>query len=88
MARTPYPLFIALRYLRFHRGRTFLSVISLISVGGVCVGTAALVIALSLNAGFGSMARTLTLEGAETGLERGTLTDRQLLGRLGVGFTL
>ena len=49
--RLPYELFLALRYLRFHRGRTFLSVITLISVAGVSVGTAALVIALSLSAG-------------------------------------
>jgi lipoprotein-releasing system permease protein len=48
----PYELFLALRYLRFHRGRTFLSVITLISVAGVTVGTAALVIALALMAGF------------------------------------
>jgi lipoprotein-releasing system permease protein len=48
----PYELFLALRYLRFHRGRTFLSIITLISVAGVTVGTAALVIALSLMAGF------------------------------------
>jgi len=50
--RLSYEAFLALRYLRFHRGRTFLSVITLISVGGVAVGTAALVIALALNAGF------------------------------------
>jgi lipoprotein-releasing system permease protein len=49
--RLPYELFLALRYLRFHRGRTFLSIITLISVAGVTVGTAALVIALSLMAG-------------------------------------
>jgi lipoprotein-releasing system permease protein len=49
--RVPYELFLALRYLRFHRGRTFLSIITLISVAGVTVGTAALVIALSLMAG-------------------------------------
>ena len=48
----PYELFLALRYLRFHRGRTFLSAITIISVAGVTVGTAALVIALSLMAGF------------------------------------
>ncbi len=47
-ARMPYELHLALRYLRFHRGRTFLSVITLISVAGVTVGTAALVIALAL----------------------------------------
>ena len=50
--RLPYELYLALRYLRFHRGRTFLSVITLISIAGVMVGTAALVIALSLMAGF------------------------------------
>lgn len=48
----PYELYLALRYLRFHRGRTFLSLITLISVAGVGVGTAALVIALALMAGF------------------------------------
>lgn len=50
--RMPYELHLALRYLRFHRGRTFLSLITLISVAGVAVGTAALVIALSLMNGF------------------------------------
>lgn len=48
----PYELRIAARYLRVHRGRTFLSVITLISVAGVAVGTAALVIALALMTGF------------------------------------
>ena len=43
---------LALRYLRVHRGRTFLSVITVISVAGVAVGTAALVIALALMSGF------------------------------------
>ena len=49
--------FLALRYLRFHRGRTFVSAITLISVAGVAVGTAALVIALAVNAGFVEDAR-------------------------------
>ena len=48
----PYELLLAFRYLRVHRGRTFLSVITMISVGGVAVGTAALVIALALMTGF------------------------------------
>ncbi len=48
----PYELLLALRYLRVHRGRTFLSVITMISVAGVAVGTAALVIALALMTGF------------------------------------
>ncbi len=50
--RLPYPLYIALRHLRFHRGSVFLSVITLTSVAGVGVGVAALVIALALMAGF------------------------------------
>ena len=49
--KLPYELYLALRYLRFHRGRAFVSVITLISVAGVTVGTAALVVALSLMAG-------------------------------------
>jgi lipoprotein-releasing system permease protein len=50
--RLSYEGYLALRYLRFHRGRTFLSVITFISVAGVTVGTAALVIALALMTGF------------------------------------
>lgn len=48
----PYELHLASRYLRFHRGRTFISLITLISIAGVMVGTAALVIAMSLMNGF------------------------------------
>jgi lipoprotein-releasing system permease protein len=51
-SRVPYEVHLALRYLRVHRGRTFLSVITVISVAGVAVGTAALVIALALMSGF------------------------------------
>jgi lipoprotein-releasing system permease protein len=61
--RLPYELFIALRYLLFHRGRAFLSVITLISVAGVSVGTAALVIALSLMTGFEEDVRERILGG-------------------------
>ncbi|RKZ06999.1 hypothetical protein DRQ32_10530 [bacterium] len=49
--RVPYELYLALRYLRFHRGRKFLSVITLISLAGVTVGSAAMVIALAMMAG-------------------------------------
>jgi lipoprotein-releasing system permease protein len=58
-----YELHLALRYLRFHRGRTFLSAITLISVAGVTVGTAALVIALSLMNGFVTDFRARILNG-------------------------
>ena len=47
-----YELFIALRYLTAKRKQTFVSVISLISVLGVIVGVAALIIALALMTGF------------------------------------
>ena len=60
----PYELHLALRYLRFHRGRTFLSIITLISVAGVTVGTAALVIALALMTGFQEDVRERILGGS------------------------
>jgi lipoprotein-releasing system permease protein len=44
--------FVALRYLKAKRKQAVISVISLISVTGVAAGVAALIIALSLNAGF------------------------------------
>ena len=47
-----YELFIALRYLTAKRKQTFVSVISVISVLGVIVGVAALIIALALMTGF------------------------------------
>ena len=60
----PYELHLALRYLRFHRGRTFLSVITMISVAGVTVGTAALVIALALMTGFEQDVRERIVRGS------------------------
>jgi lipoprotein-releasing system permease protein len=52
MRSMSYELFIALRYLTAKRKQTFVSVISLISVLGVIVGVAALIIALALMTGF------------------------------------
>ncbi|MFQ5329648.1 MAG: lipoprotein-releasing ABC transporter permease subunit [Thermodesulfobacteriota bacterium] len=48
----PYELFIALRYLKAKRKQSFISVISLISILGVMVGVAALIIVLSVMTGF------------------------------------
>lgn len=62
--RLPYEIHLALRYLRFHRGSAFLSVITLISVAGVTVGTAALVIALALMTGFQTDLRDRILRGS------------------------
>lgn len=49
-----YELFIGLRYLRAKRKQTFISVISVISVGGVALGVAALIIVLAVMTGFES----------------------------------
>ena len=62
--RLPFEMHLAMRYLRFHRGSAFLSVITLISVAGVTVGTAALVIALALMSGFQQDLRDRILRGS------------------------
>jgi len=48
-----FELFVGLRYLRAKRGERFISMISFISVAGIAIGVMALVVALSLSAGFG-----------------------------------
>ncbi len=48
----PYELFVALRYLKARRKQTFVSVISFISILGVAVGVAALIIAQAIMTGF------------------------------------
>src|SRR5262245_758145 len=50
MSRLPFELFLALRYLR--PKRTFVSVITVISVLGVMLGVAVLIIVISVMAGF------------------------------------
>src|SRR6266487_4073387 len=50
MSRLPFELFLALRYLR--PKRTFVSVITLISVLGVMLGVAVLIIVISVMTGF------------------------------------
>src|SRR5262245_45630744 len=50
MSRLPFELLLALRYLR--PKRTFVSVISLISVLGVTLGVAVLIIVISVMSGF------------------------------------
>lgn len=50
MLRLPFELFLALRYLR--PKRTFVSVITLISIGGVMLGVAVLIIVISVMTGF------------------------------------
>ena len=50
MSRLPFELLLALRYLR--PKRTFVSVITLISILGVCLGVAVLIIVISVMSGF------------------------------------
>src|SRR5947207_13405307 len=50
MSRLPFELLLALRYLR--PKRTFVSVITLISVLGVSLGVAVLIIVISVMSGF------------------------------------
>ena len=47
-----YELFVALRYLVAQRKQTFVSIITLISIAGVAVGVAALIIARAVTTGF------------------------------------
>ena len=50
MSRLPFELMLALRYLR--PKRTFVSVITLISIVGVMLGVAVLIIVISVMSGF------------------------------------
>src|SRR5271155_4576556 len=50
MSRLPFELFLALRYLQ--PKRTFVSIITLISVVGVALGVAVLIIVISVMSGF------------------------------------
>src|SRR5690349_6873861 len=59
MSRLPFELFLALRYLR--PKRTFVSVITLISIIGVMLGVAVLIIVISVMTGFDHQLRDKTL---------------------------
>jgi lipoprotein-releasing system permease protein len=49
---TSYELFISLRYLRAKRKQVFVSIITFISIAGICLGVAALIIVLAVMNGF------------------------------------
>jgi len=59
-----YELFIGSRYIRAKQGQTFISLITLLSVAGVAVGVMALIVVISVMAGFESdlKARILGVE--------------------------
>jgi lipoprotein-releasing system permease protein len=58
----PLPLFIGLRYARARAHRYFVSFITWVSLAGVCVGVAALIVILSVMNGFESELRTRLVE--------------------------
>src|SRR5207248_7453936 len=59
MSRLPFELLLALRYLR--PKRTFVSIITLISVLGVTLGVAVLIIVISVMSGFDKQMRDTIL---------------------------
>ncbi|MDE2059176.1 MAG: lipoprotein-releasing ABC transporter permease subunit [candidate division NC10 bacterium] len=48
----PFELFVGLRYLKARRGQAFISLITLISIGGVALGVMALIVVLAVMSGF------------------------------------
>src|SRR5438128_12575733 len=48
----PYELTVGLRYLKSRRRQTFISLITLISMGGVAVGVMVLIVVLAVMSGF------------------------------------
>lgn len=56
--RSPLSLFFAGRYLHSKRKLNFISIISFLSVGGITVGVAALIIVLAIFNGFAGMVRS------------------------------
>ncbi|MBI5612258.1 MAG: lipoprotein-releasing ABC transporter permease subunit [Gammaproteobacteria bacterium] len=85
----PFEIFVGLRYTRAKRRNHFISFISLISMLGIALGVAALIVVLSVMNGFGNELRDRILGVVShvtvTG-ERGALDDWSgLAGRIGGG---
>jgi lipoprotein-releasing system permease protein len=55
----PFELFVGLRYTRAKRRNHFISFISLVSMLGIALGVAALIVVLSVMNGFGNVLRRL-----------------------------
>src|SRR3954471_23645901 len=68
----PYELIIGLRYTRAKRRNHFISFISLISIGGMALGVAALIVVLSVMNGFQEELRTRILSSVSHIEVRGT----------------
>ena len=77
MSALPYEYFVARRYLRSKRQVKFISMITYISIAGVAIGTAALVIVLSIMNGFESEVRSRII-GFDSHVKVRTFHDRGL----------
>ena len=62
-SRLPYELYVALRYLKARRKQTFVSIITGISVLGVAVGVATLIVTLAIQTGVSESIRDKILSG-------------------------
>ncbi len=60
-SRLPFPVLLALRYLRSTRRDAFTTFLSVVAVGAITVGVAALILSLSALAGFQSLLRSEVL---------------------------
>lgn len=74
----PFELFVALRYLRGKRKNRFVSLITIISVAGVCVGVMALIVVMSVMTGFDEALRD-TIIGNRSHLDLGLAGGRKIL---------
>ncbi|MGH7369916.1 MAG: ABC transporter permease, partial [Candidatus Methylomirabilaceae bacterium] len=83
----PFELFVALRYLKARRKQTFISLITLISMGGVALGVMALIVVLAVMSGFehdlrakilGTNAHLWVLKYGERGIEASERMQEQV----------
>jgi len=84
-----YELFVSLRYLKAKRKQIFISIISLISISGVALGVAALIITLSVMNGFrndlrgkiiGINSHIVVLDQRNMGLEEPIMAQKKVKG--------
>ena len=74
MSRIPFEFFIAKRYLKARRNTGFINLITYISIFGVTIGVAALIIVLSVMNGFESEVRSKII-GVDTHIRLRTYHD-------------
>ncbi|MGH7409929.1 MAG: lipoprotein-releasing ABC transporter permease subunit [Candidatus Methylomirabilis sp.] len=85
----PYELFVGFRYLRARRKQAFISLITVISIGGVALGVMALIVVLAVMSGFehdlrakilGTNAHLWVLRHGDRGMEEPDRAQAQIRG--------